>query len=298
MNILLRQMDIKVLLNKKLKGSITVEAALSFTLTIFILFMMLGPLFIIKTSSDLLTELNKISMVRANYEMLKRNFGIEESENEISEYFDDTDIKENNLGNATDIINYISFVGMYDNLYTEKDAVYRNIESVYDNTLDNYDEETGMVKYDYTIDFKLPYNVLHVKNPIERFVMYRRAFIGADANRFDRIGESSEYIYLASNFISSHIYHSSINCTYLIKKTYSYPYEQVIGEYSKCDYCFRGIELNNSTICYVTEYGDRFHYKDNCPVMTAYVTKATKDYIDRYDLHLCSRCLKEEMSDD
>ena len=58
-------------LDKKLKGSITVEAAFSFTLTVFVLFLMLGPLLIIKTNSDVLITLNNASKVRCNYEMIK-----------------------------------------------------------------------------------------------------------------------------------------------------------------------------------------------------------------------------------
>ena len=62
MNIKLIQKDIDVFINKKYKASITVEAALSFTITIFVLFAMLGPLLINYTASDILIELNNASL--------------------------------------------------------------------------------------------------------------------------------------------------------------------------------------------------------------------------------------------
>ena len=58
-------------LRTKLNGSITVEASFSFTLTVFILFLMLGPLLIIKTTSDILIKINDASKVRCNYEIVK-----------------------------------------------------------------------------------------------------------------------------------------------------------------------------------------------------------------------------------
>ena len=113
--------------------------------------------------------------------------------------------------------------------------------------------------------------------------------------------ESGDFVYVANNHVHSNIYHLFIDCTYLVKKTKSFEYRDIPSQrndanhtYSKCDYCFKRINLQDDTVCYITEYGDRFHYKSDCPLMTAYITKIPKEKIDQYDLNLCSRCNRRE----
>ena len=52
--------------------------------------------------------------------------------------------------------------------------------------------------------------------------------------------------------------------------------------------------IENDTICYITQYGDKFHYRDDCPLMTAYVTKIPKESIENYNLRPCFKCAKEK----
>ena len=78
-----------IIKNKKLKASITVEAAFSFTITVFVLFLMIGPLLIIKTTSDFLIELNSMSKIRCDYEMIKYVSKDSKFYQKIQDYFDD-----------------------------------------------------------------------------------------------------------------------------------------------------------------------------------------------------------------
>lgn len=304
MNISLKQMDIKALLNKKLKASITVEAAFSFTLTIFILFMMLGPLIIIKTSSDLLINMNEASKVRVNYEGIKYQSKETKIYQKIAGYVDDNEFLKDNIKNIENIVNYGLVLAKYSDEYDESKSEYKNIKYVYDINDKVYDEDTGVVKLDYEICFKMPYNVLHIKEVHKRLLINRRAFIGSDGNRFDNMADGGEYIYLADNYINSRKYHTYINCTYLKKNTISYKYSEIGSKrnvnnhkYSRCSYCFKNIKINDGIKCYITEYGELYHYKSNCPLMTAYVTKKPKDFAEKNNLSLCSRCEEKEMEE-
>ena len=287
--------------NKKLKASITVEAAFSFTITVFVLFLMLGPLLIIKTTSDFLIKLNSMSKIRCDYEMLKYTSKNTELYKRVQEYLDDRGIDEKSIENVEDIVNNAAFAVDFTNRYGEDEREYRNIDFIYSMNPNIYDEETHIVKYDYIVDFLLPYNVLNVDGVIKRLINNRRAFVGSDGDRFDGEFEEGEYIYVANNYVNSSVYHLNINCTYLVKKTTSDKYENIGSyrnynnqKYSKCDYCFKKIKLKNNTTCYITQYGDKFHYRDDCPLMTAYVTKIKKECIENYNLRPCFKCAKEK----
>lgn len=292
---------IMTITNKKLKASITVEAAFSFTLTVFILFMMLGPLLIIKTTSDFLIELNNMSKIRCDYEMIKHRTKDSSIFRKISNYMEDNNISEDSIEKIEDAANQLSFISSFSDRYDEDEREYRNINFVYPINYDIYDTTSNIVTYDYLVSFNLPYNVLNIDGVINRLVNSRRAFVGSDGDRFDSDYEDGDFIYVANNYVNSMVYHIDINCTYLVKKTTAVEYKNVGShrnynnqKYSKCDYCFKKIKLKNDTICYITQYGDKFHYRDDCPLMTAYVTKIPKESIENYNLRPCFKCAKEK----
>ena len=288
-------------LHKKLNASITVEASIGFTLTIFILFLLLGPLFIIKTSSDILIKLNNASKLRCEYEMVKDSFKDTEIGETIKSYLNEYSIPGDDFQNLENIINFGLMAFDFVNEYDESKREYKNVSYVYNKNAEVYMDDTNEVLYDFVFGFKLPYNLLHIDDIRKRLVNNRRAFVGAPPNRFSDDGIDSDFVYVANNHINSSIYHLYLDCTYLVKKTESLTYSEVPNKrndsnkkYTKCDYCFRTINLTDNTTCYITQYGDKFHYRDNCPVMTAYVTKIPKESIENYNLILCSRCSKRE----
>lgn len=287
--------------NRKLKASITVESAFSFTLTVFILVLMLGPLFVIKTSSDIMIEMNNVSKLRCNYEMLKNSVEDTSAYEKFKEYVESVDFLEKNFRNIENVLNYAGMVLNFSNKYSTSSSEYQNLSSVYSLNNEVYDEKTGIVNYDFNFSFKLPYNVLNINEVEKRLVSYRRAFIGADGDRFDGLNDNGDYVYVANNHVNSNVYHSDINCSYLIKNTYSFTYDtlstkrnELNQKYTKCSYCFKKIKIKSDTICYATSYGERFHYKSNCPNMTAYVSKILREDIEKYNLTLCSRCKRKE----
>ena len=122
-----------------------------------------------------------------------------------------------NFGEAENFINagYVLY-HLYES-HKDKDDPLNNINNLVSLNDKVYDEDTGIVCYDFLFDFKLPLNVLKVKNIEQRFVVSRRAFIGASEDRFDE-GDDEEEIFLARNFKIYKVYHMSPTCTYLKKE--------------------------------------------------------------------------------
>ena len=287
--------------SRKLNASITVEATFSFTLTIFILFLMLGPLLIIKTTSDILIKLNDASKVRCNYEMIHTELKGYNIYNKVESYINENEFLDANLKNIENIINFGAMILDFIDEYDESKSEYRNISFIYNKNNEVYNEETDEVLYDFIFSFSLPYNLLHVDDISKRLVNNRRAFVGSIGDRFSLKEDSGDYVYIANNFKYSNVYHLFIDCTYLKKNTEEVLYEDIPQrrnqnrhKYTKCDYCFKKIKINENTVCYITEFGDRFHYRSDCPVMTAYVTKIPKDIIDSYNADICERCKNRE----
>ena len=288
-------------LRTKLNGSITVEASFSFTLTVFILFLMLGPLLIIKTTSDILIKINDASKVRCNYEMVKDSLKGTNVYNKVENYIDDVEFLELNLKNIENIINFGSMILDFNVEYDEKKQEYKNVSFIYNKNIEVYNEDTEEVLYDFIFSFSLPYNLLHIRDINKRLVNNRRAFVGSIGDRFSLKEDSGDYVYIANNFKYSNVYHLFLDCTYLTKNTTDVLYKDISSyrnhnrhKYTKCDYCFKKIKTNENTICYITEFGDKFHYRSDCPVMTAYVTKIPKDLIDSYSAEICHRCSNRE----
>lgn len=288
-------------LRKKLNASITVEAAFSFTITVFVLFLMLGPLLIIKTTSDVLVKLNDTSKSRCSYEMAKYYLSDTDFYKKLNAKMKDNDFLNDNLKKIEDVINFGTMILDFNDEYDENKREYRNIDYIYNKNEEVYDEKTDEVRYDFVFGFTLPYNLYHIEDIRKRLVNNRRAFVGSIGDRFSFVEESGDFVYVANNHVYSNIYHLFLDCTYLNKKTISTTYKDIgmkrndaNKKYSKCDYCFKSVNINDLTICYITQYGELFHYKSDCPLMTAYVTKIPKEKIDEYDLNLCSRCSKRE----
>ena len=293
---------LKCKLKYKLNASITVEAAFAFTITIFVLFLMLGPLLIIKTSSDILVKLNNASKLRCNYETIKYWLNDTEIYKNIEEKIKDSEFLNSNLKGIENIVNFANMIFDFSDEYDESKSEYRNIDYVYNKNKAVYDEDTAEVLYDFVFGFSLPYNFFNVSDVKKRLVNNRRAFMGSVGDRFAQKEESGDFVYVANNHIYSNRYHLFIDCTYLEKNTEKVLYENMKNmrndnnaKYYKCNYCFKNVDINSDTICFITQYGEKYHYNDNCPLMTAYVSKLSRNIAEKYEMILCSRCNKREI---
>ena len=292
----------------KYKCSITIEASLSFSISLFVLFLILGPLFVLESSAYIMNKLNETSKYMSYYQMIEKN---------LSNFNDRIDIKnisngnDNNIEidsnlNNNDIKDSIKNLSNYGIIIADlfaknvdKNNAYSNISLILPNNTQVYTENNGIIKYDLNIFFKLPLNLFRVPDLYQRFISVRRAFIGVDGNRF--INEQglveNEEIYVSNNYMKSHVYHDKLSCTRLKKITTRVSFHNIKNyknddndDYIKCNYCFKDIQLESNTYVYITTYGIRFHSYESCPLMTAYINIVPRSYIEEYNLRLCEIC--------
>ena len=303
-----------------LSCSITVEASLSFSLVLFILFLTLGPIFILKSSEEIILTVDNQSKMISYYEMLKENLDNDNTDykrlanDELNDeiYVNDMEVADEDIfsnvifESLVNLVNYeLLLTNIKHNLNENQNEynVYDNISFLLPYDIDVYDEKTKIIKYDFFTWFKLPYNLFNIDDINQRFVSYRRAFVGVDGDRFADNVEAEDdenKAYIARNHINSHIYHVDRYCTYLEKRTTSIIFENLNqhtndngDHYTACEYCLRNIHLSDNSIIYITKYGDRYHHLAKCPKMTAIVTEITIDEAKERGLSACSRCSRD-----
>lgn len=301
----------------KYKLSITIEATLSFSIAIFVLFLVLGPLFILETSSNIILKIDNYSKSMSYYKMFEKNivenkelldltkFSKNEKFKNIFEFLLSNNEDENINEVYDSIKNLTNYAIIISNLTSKNDNnnAYNNIDLIIPKNIEIYDKSTGLINYDILVSFKLPFNLFNVQNILQNFVSNRRAFIGIDGDRYNKNDSliTDDEIYISNNFKKSKKYHDNINCTRLVKQVEEVLYKNLNQHknydnqsYIKCNYCFKNINENNNTKTYITEYGKRFHSYENCPLMTAYISIVSKKYIEEYDLSLCQICANKK----
>ena len=304
-----------------LTASITVEAALSFSLVLFILFLTLGPIFILKSSEEIILATDNQSKLISYYEMLKENLDNDNTDykrlanNELNDeiYVNDTEVDSKDVFSNViyeSLINLCNYELLYVNIKhnlnenQNEDNAFDNISLLLPYDIDVYDEKNKNIKYDFVTWFKLPFNLFGINDLNQRFVSLRRAFVGVDGDRYEQDVESEndvDKVYIANNHTQSNVYHTDRYCTYLEKKTSQITFSLLLekensnGEkYTACDYCLRNIHLSASSKIFITQYGDKYHYLERCPKMTAIVKEITIDEANERGMRACSKCSKNE----
>lgn len=297
----------------KYKCSITVEASLIFPLVICILFLLLGPLCIVYTSSNIIISIDNQSKRISYYQMLKENIekyddnllldklNNTELNNEV-EMINSDDKEDFVLESIENLTNYgliiYELMKNYDN-----NNIFNNIKYILPRRENIYDVNSKMITEDIYVHFKLPLNILYLNGVYQRFVNERRAFVGTDGDRYKDIEEEvtdEDLVYIAYNHIYSNVYHSKKSCTYLIKNLEKVnvinisDYKNDSGaNYEKCNYCYRYYNTN-ANIVYITKYGECYHIEENCPRLTAYTKSINKTEADELGLRICEKCKREE----
>lgn len=323
-SIKLRSMHIHHISLGQHKASITVEASLSFSLVLFVLFLVLGPIFILQTSKEIILAVDNRSKTISYYQMLKENLSNEDTDyskltnDALNDqiYVNDMELKDNET--FSNVITESLFnLSNYGLLYaTIKNSINEthNSNNAFDNLrlilpyeFDVYDEKTKNIRFDFISWFQLPFNLFNVPDLAQRFISFRRAFVGVDGDRYEditTIDENDNTVYIAMNHINSHIYHLDRYCTYLQKNTTKISFQELSHytnadgkSYISCGYCCGNIHLSINSNIYITRYGDKYHYLERCPKMTAIVTEISIDDAKERGLKTCAKCARNSNDD-
>lgn len=290
---------LKIIKNKKYKCSITIETTISFIIMIFVLFMSLGPLFMCKKSADIITNLDKITKDYSYIKTIEEDNNLKDIKRLINNkiYNSDVDIELNNrkesIANLLNVTLVSSMLGRGNN---DKNNPFCNIDRIFPMNAIEPEVNNDTIIYDYLITFKEPLNILNISDINQRYLLYRRPFIGSDGNRqLNFISSTSEAnYYTAEDYKKTKIYHIYRDCYYLEKKVYEKEYLDVKDIYTPCAFCVNKISNYEGMILYTTDTGNSFHTKEKCPSMTAIVTNRNKKFIDDNGLRLCSACERKK----
>ena len=142
---------------------------------------------------------------------------------------------------------------------------------------------------------KVPFNFFRLSGFPQELVAYRRAWIGADGNRWpDEAEESEEDPTVYVSIKNTEVYHTTLDCSYLSHifektsgkdiQTKKPPYG---GRYMPCAIC---LPSSNLPVVYYTTGSRSYHTTPLCRTMSSYIQSTTKSRAISEGKHACIRC--------
>lgn len=119
---------------------------------------------------------------------------------------------------------------------------------------------------------------------------YGHAWVGYDISRHKESGVLAEYVYIAE---TGTVYHRSGDCTYLELSVRSAGRGELSslrnkagGNYYQCEIC----NGYGGSICYITDYGSRYHSNPVCSGLKRTVFRILLKEAATQGKHACSKC--------
>ncbi len=278
-------------LSIKIDCSVTIEATLTLSLAIFATTFMLGPIFIINSTVDIINKTDNSSRLLCYYDLVMDKY-IRENNN-----FEHLNIDMLN-GTCFEFLNKINIPAtILGNLSIFSSVNNDNIllHSVSDIDSILYDNN-HMINYDLSFTGKHPLNIWNLKNPDLRIINQRRAFVGIKGNRWNDQQPNEVKVFNVSD--DSEVYHLYINCTYLKKIISTCKLSEINSHtnkngmrYTKCTTCIKSNQGGIDYYVYFTKYGIHFHSKDNCSRLAPLIIREIPlAKVDELGLRLCHKC--------
>lgn len=273
----------------KVKGSMTVEAALGFTLFLFFMALMAAPLSVMDTRRQVQAGLEAEGERIAQYAYAAADFA------EIGEPGLLTDLF------RPDLLTDLSRSGLLSGL--SREAVCRTVENRVKTAEGTgravdfsaaksrilEDGETIDLIVDYAI--RLPFPVFFLDEIPQQARCIRRAWTGKDglgAEGSGRGDEENEIVYMGKD---GSRYHRSRTCHYLYNDLRAVPAAEVKdlrsqsgNRYRPCAVC-GGL---GGTVAYVMPSGESYHFRKDCSSIAAYVRAVPLKSVEH--LGACSYC--------
>lgn len=246
------------------KGSITIEAAISITLFIGIIYFVMGFIMMINTTFMIQMKMNNIATITA-----KSKFYVSLA-NEVVEYSESLKKLKKEIEEMKNKISYTGFGSQIKNIcYKEQNSADRG-----------------------EIDIVLRYAL---KTPVmNRFLAIKqrsivKAWTGKD------ITVSQNIVYITEN---GRVYHTTRECSHLVIKINKAIFSKinnlknVYGEkYDRCFICVKS-SLDSGDKIFITEDGNKYHSSLTCSGLTRNVIAVEKSSVG--EMPLCSGCAKGE----
>lgn len=258
---------------KTCQASFTIEAAISLSIFIFACVVMMVPMLIFHRNRNISTVLEEQSRKVSQYEYAR--YYLEAAEKlELSPEI--LTGMETGLSVAS-ILAKIDRQGM------------THIDVLRDTEIDE-----AMVRYVVNYNAVLPFRLLQLKGVPQQVVASRRAWVGADGQRWNGAGsedgtETDPIVYVG---ITSVRYHLDAMCSYLKHNVHMVSGSEIMGmrtqsggRYSPCAACKPNTGMS---AVYYTDNGRAYHGRIDCSSMKSYVQARRLSEVAY--MGACSRC--------
>lgn len=145
-----------------------------------------------------------------------------------------------------------------------------------------------------TYRMKLPFSFIRLPAISMRQRVHTRAFTGVE-RRGQEDTFSDRIVYIAE---TGRVYHYELECTYLKLSISQIQYGDLAekrnesgGKYKACERCCVGKKLHDSTVIWITNYGDRYHSSASCSGLKRKIREIPLSQVGSRTP--CSKCGKE-----
>lgn len=258
------------------RSSYTVEATLSLTLLIFACVVLITPMLILNHQRNalMILEENARMVAQEKYiEYYKRKDGTLKLDKDIAGSFETT-------LSALALGHQIEQPGM------------EHIDMLKDSEVTDKN-----IKYVADYDAVLPFSVFGLNSIEQQVVSSRRAWIGADGNRWmednGNTGIKDDItVYVSTK--ESDVYHTTMDCTYINHEIHKASGEEMKtlrtkfgGRFSPCASCRPNTRMS---VVYYTSGARSYHSTPTCKTLSSYIQPLKKSEAEAMGKHSCIRC--------
>lgn len=282
----MKSSDQEVTIHKKLKGSVTVEAAMSLTLFIMAFYSILYIFVVINFWYEMGVNVDRNTYMISGYSYIVSKVNNTETDDKVINKLKET-FNEDTLNNIMDI------TFLYNNIVVKKKDLIETVDvdngiygmSLLKSSLNQNDDDINTIRLDYSISMPFLNKVqIRLSNK-----SYFRSFTGrtmVGEELYDNPDEKT--VYITEN---GEVYHMSKRCRVLNIKLIEVNKEDVCnfrnssgGKYYPCEYC--GKKCKGKV--FISLYGDRYHADKNCPKIKRNIKSVKlKDVKDRDKCKIC-----------
>ncbi len=263
------------LLSTPCRSSFTVEAALALTLVILACVVLMVPMLILNHQRNALLQMdaNAKRMAKQKY---------------VEYYLDKTDrltLDPDRLGQGEAALNALALGHQIAQPGMEHIDLLRDSEI-----------SQEAIRYVANYDAVLPFSVLGLQHLSQQVVASRRAWIGADGNRWsDGPGEGTvddPIVYVSTR--DTDVFHTTRACSYLTHDILEARGEDMRtlrnkfgGKYSPCATCRPNLSMET---VYYTLAARSYHTTPSCRTISSNVQDMKRSEAESYGKHACVRC--------
>lgn len=275
---------------KRIRGSMTLEAAMVLPLYIFFFLTLLSAFYMLEfgqsVDNTLARSAEEISVFATAENLLR-------SSDEIT--LKEAEGKSGNIDTRT-AQTVLSDAYIFSELNSKIPADYRKrsgLKGGINILSSSVDSESGIVDIKASYGMEPVFNFFFLKPVSFNARAYTKMWKGyAGSVSFNEADESERTVFVTEN---ASVYHLSRSCTHLdltvrqVDPSSLDSQRNVYGnKYKKCEKCGN---IPMSRIVYLTDEGDRYHNDFSCPGLTRYIREIPISMVG--DLRLCSRCAKK-----